>query len=93
MKTNSVEKNKINRFDIGVESFWNEQVDDLFVEGFILGYGIEFLTPSVSLQTFGKSSLTTYFDTTPIKENEFQAKIVLHYEGRTTERIINLNEL
>jgi len=52
------EKNKINKFEIEAESFWNDVINNLFANISIKGYNIEFLTPSIDLAPWTKSKLT-----------------------------------
>jgi len=88
--TKEFEREKINKFDIVAESFWNDPIESVFAEVSIVGYDISFLTPSSNLEPFGKSILTGHFDTTPIEEKEFKAKILLNYKGKETEKIVDL---
>ncbi|MBI2451577.1 hypothetical protein HYV50_00695 [Candidatus Pacearchaeota archaeon] len=89
--TKEFERGKINKMDIQIESHWNDPIENVYGEVFILGYNIpSFLTPSVNLDKFGKAILTGYFDTTTIDKNKFQAKVVLRYKGKTTEKTVDL---
>jgi len=90
--TEEFERDKINKFDIGIESFWNDPIENVFADVLVFNEAgnISFLTPSVSLQSFGKSTLMGHFDTTLIEQNKFQAKITLNYEGKTSEKIVDL---
>lgn len=88
--TREFEKNKINRMEIEVESFWNDPIQNLHAEVKILDYEISFLTPSTNLGPWEKKMLTGFFDTTAIEKEEFQANITLHYEGKTTSEIVDL---
>ena len=84
--TRSLKKNAINPFTIEVESFWNDKIENLYAEVFVEGTDISFKTPSVQLKAWSKTKLLGYFDTTDLKNNEqFQVKMVLHYDGETTE--------
>lgn len=91
--SNNFLRNQINRFNIDIESFWNDPVENVFAEVKILDSDISFLTPSVSLQGFEKKTLNGFFDTNSIKEDvqDFKAKIIVHYEGKTTEKIVDLH--
>ena len=84
------ERNKINRFEIEVESFWNDPIDNVFAEVSIPDHDIQFLTPSIGLGGFEKKMLTGFFDSSSIEEDNFKAKIVIHYAGKTTEKTVDL---
>ncbi len=88
--TEEFERDKINKMEIYLESFWNDPIKDVFANVSIPEYGISFLTPSTNLKGFGRAVLTGHFDTTPIKERKFKAKITLNYEGGKTEKTVNL---
>ena len=84
--TENLERDKINKFDINVESLWNDPLENVFAEVSIPNYNINFPTPSIKLNGFEKGTVTGYFDTTGIEEKSFEAVIKLHYEGKITER-------
>ena len=87
------EKGKINPINIDIESFWNDPIENVYGEITILNHESTiptFSTPSVDLQGFERKTIVGHFDTTTIEENKFKAKVVLHYSGKTTEKIINL---
>lgn len=88
--TTEFEKKSINRFDIIVESHWNDPIDNLFANVSVVNYNISFITPSISLNGFEISSLTGYLDTNGIEEENFQAKVILHYEGEISEKLVDL---
>lgn len=88
--SDNFQRGKINRFEIEVESFWNDPIGNVYAEVEILDYNTKFTTPSINLKGFEKSVLTGFFDTTPIEEDSFKAKITIHYGDKTTEEIVNL---
>ncbi len=83
-------KDKINQFDIDVESFWNNNIPKVYAEVNIIGHNIEFLTPSMDLRPWKQTRLSGFFDTTGIEEDKFQANITLHYEGKETNEIVDV---
>lgn len=88
--TNELVRDKINRFDIDVESSWNDPIDNVFANVTILGYDLNFLTPSKGLKGFEKSKLTGYIDTSSIGSDKFQANIIVSYLGKKTEKTVDL---
>ena len=84
--TKVLEREKINKFEIVVESFWNGVIDNVFANVTIPEYNIQFITPSSTLEPFEKKTLKGYFDTTPIDKEQFKAKIEVHYKGKVTEK-------
>jgi hypothetical protein len=88
--TREVERGKINRFEIEGESFWNEEIENLYAEVKILDYDIDFRTPSVALSPWGKRTMIGHFDTSEIEENKFKANITLYYYNESTSKIVDV---
>lgn len=88
--TKEFEKDKINKFDITIESFWNDPIEDIFANVSIIDSDISFLTPSINVDGFSKNILTGHLDTSSIEDSKFKAKIVLYYSEKTTEKIVDL---
>jgi len=88
--TNNFIKNKINLMGINIESFWNDPIENVYANISILNSDITFLTPSIRLEPWQKSSLSGFFDTTNLNSNSFKAKIILNYNNKTTEKIVDL---
>jgi len=88
--TREFTKEKINKFEVEIESFWNNQLNDVYADVNIIGYDIEFLTPSLDLTPWQKTRLSGFFDTSGIKEDNFQANITVHYANEKTNEIVEL---
>jgi hypothetical protein len=90
--TKKVWRGKINPFNIEVENFWNDPIENVFAEVFILNQNIRFNTPSATIGGFEKSNLTGYFDTTPIpvETKSVQARIKVFYGDKITEKFVNV---
>ncbi len=87
------ERGKINPITLDIESYWNDYIENVYGEITILDHETDispFSTPSVDLGGFERKTITAHFDTKDIEENKFKAKVVLHYSGKTTEKVINL---
>lgn len=90
--TQTVGREGINRFEIYVESYWNDPIPGLFAEVSIANYTeLDFLTPSMTLEPWQVSILTGYFDTSEIKQSPFSARIKLKYANETTEKTVEVN--
>jgi len=85
-------RGKINKFDIEIESLWNDDIENVFAEVLVPDYNIKFFTPSASLGGFQKINLTGYLDTTsiPVEVDSFRASINVYYVGKTTQKIVRL---
>ncbi len=85
--TTEFQRSLINKFDVDVESFWNDPLENVYVAGTILEYNITFKTPSVTLNGFQRQTLTGYLDTTSIsiEANNFKANLTVYYAGKSTE--------
>ncbi|MEK6933986.1 MAG: hypothetical protein AABW75_03860 [Nanoarchaeota archaeon] len=91
--TTEFQRSLINKFDVDVESFWNDPLENVYVAGTILEYNITFKTPSMTLNGFQRQTLTGYLDTTsiPIEANDFKANLTVYYVGRSTEILAKLH--
>ncbi len=83
-------KHKINRFDIKVESLWNDPIYNLYSNVSIINYDISFVTPSIKLEPWSRNDLTGFFDTSEIKENKFKANITLFYHEKLSSEVVDL---
>ena len=88
--TNEFTRDKLNSFDIDIESFWNDPIKNVYADVKIVNHDIKFSTPSLDLKPWQKAKLTGFFDTSGIEEDKFQANITLHYSGRETSKIVDL---
>lgn len=88
--TKELQKNMINRFEINIESKWNDPIENLYANVEIIDTGISTKTSSIGLTGFGNGTLVGFFDTSPIENDRFKAKITLNYEGKTTEKVVDL---
>ncbi len=82
---------KINRIDLDIESFWNDPLDNVYANITVLNHTLDFLTPSITLSGFQKTTLTGYFDTSSITEDPFFALVNVHYGDKTTEQLLTLH--
>jgi hypothetical protein len=85
--SNDFLRDRLNKIDIEVESFWGEPIEKIYASVFIVNYSINFQTTPADIMGFQKTTLTGYFDTTGILEDEFFANMTLHYQGKTSEKI------
>ncbi|MBW6442716.1 hypothetical protein K0A97_02960 [Patescibacteria group bacterium] len=89
--TKTFERGKLNRFEIEVESFWNNPIENVYANVSIINYSrLNFLSPSITLSPWGKKILTGFFDTTDLNEEQFQALIQVYYEGGITNKTVDL---
>ncbi len=88
--TREVSRGEIVSYGIDIESFWNNEIDDVFATGRISGTDIDFKTPSADLRGWEKTHLNGFFDTTGL-EGEFAKMILtLHYEGEITQKVVRV---
>jgi len=88
--TKEFERDKVNRFEIDILSFYNGEIENLHANVTILDEDVSFLTPSIRLAPWGAGRLEGFFDTAQIKSSKFEAEIVLNYDGRKTIKVIKL---
>lgn len=83
-------RDTINRFDLGIESFWKDPLNDVYATVDVVGYPISFTTPTIKVEGFTPAVLTGYFDTTGIVEDKFKMHMIVHYQNKTTERTVDV---
>ena len=86
--TSEFRPNKIQKFDIGVESAWNNRIEDVYVEVRIMeddNMIADLKTPSFPLSPWEKKITSAYWDTIGLAQKEYDAVIIASYEGKTTE--------
>ncbi len=86
-----INKTDLARFDFEVESFWNNEINDLYAE-VSLGSKV-FGSPIIHLKSWEKKNITIFVDSSEIKGKEVTALITLYYGGKTTSKIISLKLL
>lgn len=87
--TKILEPDKINRFDIGIESRWNTPIKSIY--GKVTINKTTAITPTTQLKPWEKKIITTYIDTKHIAVGEHPVEIVLYYENVTTTEIGKVN--
>lgn len=84
--TKYVIRDKISRFDIEVESQWNDPLENVYAEVSVPEYNINFRTPSINLEGFQRAKLSSYFDTRGIEASSFKANIKVYYANKISEK-------
>lgn len=85
--TREFERDKINRIEVTVESNWNDPINEVYANITLQGYLMSFLTPSSSVEGFGRATLTGFFDTSGIQNDTFTGIIKVNYAGKSTEEL------
>jgi len=89
--TRGFREDKVERFDIEVESFYNNPIKDLYAEVNIIGVeNASFITSVGKLREWRTQTLEGFLDTSDIESEDFQGEIILHYGNKTTSEIVNL---
>lgn len=90
--TSEIIQGKIGEFEIEIESKWNNNIENVYAEVNISkkgGFSDFFKTPSVKLGRWEKTKLKGFVNAENLEAGEYNAKITLFYEGKTTEKIVN----
>jgi len=80
--TKEFEKNKINKFDIEIESGWGNKIEGAYGEIKINNNSIK--TPNINLDPWNKKIITAYWDTNNVETGFYDTEITVYYEDRTT---------
>lgn len=88
--TKSVKEGRVNKFNIGVKSFWNSDVKSVYAEVKILGTDYSFVTPSVSLEKWEEISLLGFFDARGISAENKKIEVTVYFDGSSFTQIYDL---
>jgi hypothetical protein len=80
----------LQKFNIEIESGWNDNIDGAYAEVFILNGStnlLSFKTSSTSLTPWEKKNITGFFDTTNFEKGFYDANITIKYYGKDVGKI------
>ncbi len=80
----------LQKFNIEIESGWNDEIDGAYAEVFILNATtdlLSFKTSSTSLTPWEKKNITGFFDTTDFTKGFYDANITIKYYGKEIGKI------
>jgi len=80
--TKEFEKDKINKFDVEIESDWGNKIENVYGKIKINNEIIK--TPNIDLAPWERKIITTYWDTNNVEIGFYDAEITVYYEDRTT---------
>ena len=86
------EEGGIERFSIEVESFWNNDIDDLYAEVVVDGFdNMGFITPVAELGAWKSKTIDGFLDVSSVGIETLEADIILHYKNRTNSERVELS--
>jgi hypothetical protein len=81
----------IAKFDVNLKNKWNEEIKDVYGELNVLdqdGKGLANVkTLSTDLSGNGADTINGYWDTSGVNVGRYDVNVVLHYAGKTTEKL------
>jgi len=87
--SNNFAKDKINKFDIVVESKWNRPSDvyaDVVLNDFMGNEVAKFKTQTTSVDGWKRAVVPAYFDTKDIPNDNYVLNVVLNYAEKTSKK-------
>lgn len=82
----------IAKFEISVENKWNQKVDGVYAEVVMSDQKgdtiASFKSASVDIDPLQRSALYAYWDTQGVAKGTYDAKLILNYAGKTTEKLL-----
>lgn len=83
------------KFNIDIESKWNGDIKGIYAQMQIYNAAgdliADFKSASIDLKPLEKAVLNAYWDTEGISIGDYDAKIILHYSDKTTERQLKVS--
>jgi|SRR3989344_3805219 len=84
--TYELKKDAINKFNIEIQSNWNDRIEGIYAKVKIGDKETE--TPTTGLDRFAKDTLTAFFDTTGLEKGIHEVNVSVFYDkNRTTSKI------
>lgn len=90
--------NRLEQFDIGIKSGWNDNIDGVFAEVVFSNFSgkiTDFKTTTASLVPWEEKNISGFFDTSSFSEGVYDANITLKYfgkeRGETTNKIVKVS--
>jgi len=84
--TRELKKDTINKFNIEIQSNWNDIIDNVY--GKIIIDNKQSETPTTKLDRFAKETLTTFFDTAGLEKGVHEVNVSVFYDkNRITSKI------
>lgn len=82
----------IAKFEINTENKWNQKISDVFAEMSVNDRNgdqvASFKSSSTDVGALQRSTLYAYWDTEGVAKGAYDAKLILHYGGKTSERLL-----
>ncbi|MBU3940617.1 MAG: hypothetical protein KKH88_01680 [Nanoarchaeota archaeon] len=79
---------KITMLEVSTQSMWNKGIIDVYAELEIGGKQTK--SPSVDYERWEEKMIPLYFDPAGLETGEYEAKVTLFYEGKTTEKTFDI---
>ena len=80
------------QFEVEVESKWNQKIQGVFAEMIITDLNEDridsFKSASVDIGPLARAMLTPYWDTEGVEKGTYNADLIIHYAGKTTEKTL-----
>jgi len=84
--TNPLYTNEKNVLTLTLQNSWNKKVEGVYADVNIGDTKLK--TTLTDIGAFSTSDIVTYWDTEGLKEGDYEAEVILHYEGQqSTEKI------
>lgn len=82
-------QNKVNKFDVDIESVWNKEIKNAYVQVYIFQNGEEvtsFKGVSFDLAPYESKRTTLYFNTAGLELGDYTAVVTFNYDKETTKK-------
>lgn len=80
-----VKKGRIAKFDVDIQSYWNEPIENVYVELDVVGSEVNSKTESISVDPWDKTTITGFLETSLLEEGEYEVNVLLKYNNKISE--------
>lgn len=89
ISSNNFRLGQISKFDLIINSRWNEEIKDVHADFIIQDYDgnhySKYSSQSVKSAPFGSNTIPAYLETDRLKSGKYQMLVILHYLGNVEE--------
>jgi hypothetical protein len=86
--TKRVKEGRVNRFNLEVLSFWNSDIEGLYMDVSLLGTDKGFVSSGVELDKWEKTNLLGFLDTKGIRAGEHNLEVIVYFDGDSVTEIL-----
>lgn len=86
--TTKSKENRISKFNIYVQSFWNTDINSVYAQVDLVGTDYSFVTPGVKLGAWETVELSGFIDARGMDTGNKRLQVTIFYDGDSSEEVV-----